>query len=491
MRKEDTRVSSSFMIWIYLFVSIVGILLVVQRFDGLIMDHDKDLTVDIDNLIAEKMNRSIEYMQHSVDEMATVLSYQDLLEFDQLYDQLTDSIPEADYISIGIVGIDGTVYGLPSEQDEMLKWNLIETAAKTETVSISEPYRSGLTGKLVFTMFSPIYQQGERLGCIFVTYPLSEIQQMANTNVLQDQAEIYLMNAHSNNIILCSGTKEYLIGNWNSTRLMKQQISPETLPAYENWERNILAGDKTGTVQFTMNGVSYTQVYETIDSMENWSVVVRIPNKTLSNTMQQFRSISILFVVILVILSICLILILHKRDATENEKFVYLSNHDALTDVYNRNAFDMVVQRYLDNEGKNEKGALIFLDLDFFKQINDKYGHDIGDKALITLADILKEQFSEDSYIARYGGDEFVLLVKRIESRTALEKRLEKLKRTLRETEVLDYEDSEFEMHYSAGIAAFPENGQNFSDLVKYADLALYEVKEKGRNGYSWYKSPN
>lgn len=156
MKKQRKNSSKSIIIWLYLVISVIGVLVVSERFNALIASHDKELTIDIDNLIAEKMNRSIEYMQQSVDEMARVLSYQDLLELDELYGQLTDSISESDYISIGIIAQDGTVYGHPSEKEEMLKWDLIELADKTQQVSISEPYRSGLNGKIVFTMFSPI-----------------------------------------------------------------------------------------------------------------------------------------------------------------------------------------------------------------------------------------------------------------------------------------------------------------------------------------------
>lgn len=488
MKRNKKGFSSTLIIAIYLVVSVIGIIVLSNVYGKLISNHDNTLTVDIDNLIAEKMNRSIEYMQQSVDEMATVLSYQDLLELDQLYDQLTGSIEESDYISIGIVDIDGKVYGTPSEQEELEKWGLIEMAANTKRISTSEPYRAAMTGKLVFTMFSPIFQQGERLGCIFVTYPLSEIQDIAKSAVLEDEVEIYLMNSLSDNLILCSGSDEYKIGNWNSTKLMKRSISKDSIADYEKWENQIRMGVPSDSVTFKMDDENYTQVYQQIEAMAGWSLVCRIPNSTLSNTMQQFRKTTIVFVSILIVMSLCLVLILRKRDKNEKEKFEYMSTHDALTDVYNRNAFDMVVQKYLDNEGKTDRGALAFLDLDYFKQINDRYGHDSGDKALIAFSDFLKQEFGEDSIIARYGGDEFVLLVKHINTNEALNERFERLRQTLASSKILEKADKDFVLHYSAGIAAFPEHGVKFADLIKCADLALYQVKEKGRDGYEWYK---
>ena len=481
---QKKNISSQSLIWIYLALTVLGILLVVQKFNGLISNHDNELTVAIGNLMVEKMNNSIDYMQKSVDEMAAVLSYQDLLDLDQLYGQLLDSVAEADYYSIGIIDINGKIYGSESEKMEMKKWNLIDMAANTEKVSISEPYRSSASGQLVFTMCSPIFHHGKRLGCIFVTYPLSELQRIANTEVLKDEAEIYLMNAKSSNIILCSGSDEYAIGKWSSTYLMKHNISSNTITAYEAWEDKLRAGEKTGALKFVLNNVEYTQVSEHIDSMEDWYIVVRIPNNSLSDTLQLFRSVTILLVTGLVLVSILLLAIQRRNDKLEKEKFEYMSTHDPLTDVYNRNSFDLIVQKYLDSEGKTERGALVFLDLDYFKQINDNYGHDIGDKALITFADLLKELFGEDSFVARYGGDEFVLLVKQVPSDETLNERLDILKQKLSQVKL---GDAKFLLQYSAGIVAFPDYGHHFEELVKYADDALYNVKEQGKNGYKWY----
>lgn len=487
MQKKKKGPSSLQLIMIYLAVAFLGMMLLGYVFSGLIRKHDEEFTRDIDSLIAEKMNRSIEYMQQSVDEMAAVLSYQDLLELDQLYDQLVDSIDDADYVSIGIVAIDGTVYGLDSEKDELVKWDLINMAANTQDVSISEPYRSGVTGKLVFTMFAPIYQQGERLGCIFVTYPLSELEKIAGSEVMQDKVEVYLVNPFSENVIFCSGKDDYMVGNWLSTHLVKKDIDPKDIEAYEKWEENMRNGVETGAVQFVYQDEAYVMVYQQINSMNGWSVASKIPTRNLSNTMKIFGYVVAGFSITLIVLSLLLLVVLSKKDAEEKARFEYMSTHDALTDLYNRAAFEAKAQEFFDSIGKTNYGALIFMDVDFFKQINDKYGHDIGDKTLQAVANCLREQFAQEAIIARYGGDEFVILVRQVASIEALNTRLDNLKMSLKQVRVLDYEDNEFCVHYSAGIAAFPDNGNNFSDLVKYADLALYMVKEEGRDGYKWF----
>lgn len=488
MLRRKSTYSRTILIWIYLLAAVAGIFCITHIYSGLISRHDKEMTLNINNLIAEKVNRSVEYMQQSVYKMAKVMSYEELPEPELLYQELSDSVQEADYSSIGFITADGVVYAKPSEKEEMDKWGLIPLAARTEKVSISEPYRSAMTGKLVFTMFSPVRQQGRRLGCIFVTYPLSEIQSIANTNVLKDEAEIYLMNAKSNNIILCSGSNPYLIGNWSSGYLMKQHISVLTLPVYEQWETKMKNGDKKGSVQFELDGISYTQVFEQIEAMDGWNVVVRIPDKILSDTAKQYQKVTLAFAALLTCLSLMLFRILHKQDAEEKEQFEYLSSHDALTDIYNRRAFETAVRKYLEQKEKLEKGALIFLDVDYFKEINDRFGHDAGDMALVAAAACLKSVFGREAIISRYGGDEFVILAKHVPERQALNDKMEQLKREFYQIAVADRQDKNYHVHFSAGIVAFPEYGTHLESLTRCADQAVYQAKKNGRNGYVWYE---
>lgn len=487
--KEKRKYSPlAVLISVYLCVSLIGIIMVTRNYNSLIKAHDSEITVDVNSLIAEKMNRSIHYMKNTVDEMATVLSYQDLLEPNQLYDQLLGSIPESEYVSIGVITNDGTVYGTDHEYEEMKKWNLLEHASVTKDVVISEPYRSSMNGKMVFTMFSPISQGGERIGCIFVTYPLSEIQNMANSSVLNNQAEIYLMNATSHNIILCSGSDETKIGKWSSTLLLKNQISTDTIDDYEEWETKMENGEKTATVTFSLDGVSYTQVYESIDIMEGWTVVARIPTDALSDTMQEFSGTTVAFVLMLILFSLSLFVLVRKYDYEEKARFEYLSTHDALTNLFNRMAFDSMVDNYLATEGRAVHSVVIFIDVDYFKQINDTYGHAIGDKALVTFAELLTKTFDKNAIIARYGGDEFVVLVKNVESTEYIDNKLELLKEEMKTVDIFGGDECGFEFHYSAGVAEYPDSALDYAELVKKADCALYEVKEKGRNGYKWYK---
>lgn len=129
---------------------------------------------------------------------------------------------------------------------------------------------------------------------------------------------------------------------------------------------------------------------------------------------------------------------------------------------------------------------LLLLDMDHFKEVNDVYGHVMGDNVLKMLGGFLKEQFREQDVIGRIGGDEFVILLCNIGSRENMESRIKKLHEKLREIRMEGMGEHTFT--FSAGIAFAPQDGDTFMELYQKADFALYQVKRSGRDGYRIYK---
>ncbi len=167
---------------------------------------------------------------------------------------------------------------------------------------------------------------------------------------------------------------------------------------------------------------------------------------------------------------------LHEQNRLATEKLSYEATHDDLTGLYNRAAYESMLGE-LTREG--EKMALILMDVDLFKHINDKSGHDIGDAVLKYIAKVLSGIFRKDDAIYRLGGDEFVVLMSRVDSsfKTLICERLKDIARKL-----ANPENGLPPVALSAGIAF---NGELMpgTDMFKSADLALYHVKDKGRNG--------
>ena len=178
------------------------------------------------------------------------------------------------------------------------------------------------------------------------------------------------------------------------------------------------------------------------------------------------------------------------RDVTQHKQAQALIQHqafhDSLTNLPNRAFFDRELARILERAEHNHKMlAVMFLDLDRFKIINDTLGHAVGDLLLQSVVERLKKCVREQDIISRWGGDEFTLLLPEINSRedaTAIAKRILKVLKSS-----FDLEGHHLHISSSIGIAIYPDDGTSADNLLKNADAALYSVKEKGRNDYQHY----
>ena len=157
----------------------------------------------------------------------------------------------------------------------------------------------------------------------------------------------------------------------------------------------------------------------------------------------------------------------------------YQANHDELTGLYNRRGFAEVMAKSM-----AAGGALLLVDIDDFKLINDVHGHGVGDKYLTAFADYLCEQFGETAMVTRFGGDEFILF---FAGPTGLHEAT--MASALMEVVCLDIEIGSFFVQLSGGISLFPEHGTNLEILIQRADLALHHAKQSGKWCCKLYES--
>ncbi len=164
----------------------------------------------------------------------------------------------------------------------------------------------------------------------------------------------------------------------------------------------------------------------------------------------------------------------------------YQAHHDPLTGLPNRLLFENHLQMALD-EALNEqrRGAVLFLDLDRFKHINDTLGHPVGDLLLKGIARRLREQLREVDTVARLGGDEFIVLMPSVHCIEDVELVANKLMSAF--ARPFRAGEHEFFMSSSIGVSLFPEHGEDVATLVKNADAAMYRAKAKGRNRFEFY----
>ena len=166
----------------------------------------------------------------------------------------------------------------------------------------------------------------------------------------------------------------------------------------------------------------------------------------------------------------------------QNEYIDFLAYHDPLTDLPNRRKFIEYLTYKLNSR---QKGAVILLDLDDFKGINDIHGHVFGDRVLQTIAKRFEGAANQHMFISRFGGDEFLLLIDYEYDKNEIDLNIKKINNLFREKMLIDGYD--IEVQYSMGIALFPDDSVDVNQLVMEADLAMYSVKTSGKNNIKYF----
>ncbi len=171
----------------------------------------------------------------------------------------------------------------------------------------------------------------------------------------------------------------------------------------------------------------------------------------------------------------------HSHLQSENQSLDHQASHDSLTGLPNRAFFEGRLSRSVRNAARQQDHlALLFLDSDHFKQINDTLGHAVGDEVLISVADRVRAQLREHDLVARLGGDEFAVLLTPLQSRKDAEHIAEKIVASMKLPVQLDSGRS-IATSLSVGIAYYPDDGADPASLLNAADAAMYQAKRKRR----------
>lgn len=248
-----------------------------------------------------------------------------------------------------------------------------------------------------------------------------------------------------------------------------------------------LIGKKTNTMRSGWTEASvYQNMWESLDTQGYWE-----------GELKDRRKNGALYVVWLRIVkivdpdSVTLRYVGITTDITEKKEFeeriTDLAYRDSLTKLPNRHLFHDRLRKAMGQRRETEeKLAVIFIDLDNFKFVNDTAGHLVGDKFLIEIANRFRDVLREHDTLARVGGDEFIVLLEKIHDLTISDvagRLIESL------SESIQIEGHEFFTSASIGISVYPTDGRDEETLIKHADTAMYEAKNSGKNGYRFFLS--
>ena len=237
----------------------------------------------------------------------------------------------------------------------------------------------------------------------------------------------------------------------------------------------------------------------TNDCVDNWKIIQYAPVDVILKEKNEAQYSILLIGIVFALFAALITIFLLEKIITPVTNIVNTlddeAHTDLLTGVLNKRSFEKYTQETLEKCSIDEKRALILLDIDNFKGVNDNLGHAYGDKVLAGVGDILKRVFNNGDYLGRLGGDEFCVFLNTFDPVTEkynsyghfIEEKCSELCRAFNENYTGD--DRRYKISASIGVAVFSEHGKSFGELYQCADKALYESKHKGKDTFTIYSS--
>ncbi|TGG88853.1 GGDEF domain-containing protein [Geotoga petraea] len=299
---------------------------------------------------------------------------------------------------------------------------------------------------------------------------LSKVNTLKEEYDIVENISIYKFNEDGSRIGIIK-TEELEDGLDTNISVDKQEIIREALNENTKKTTEIVAQNKRNYI-FT-----YIPILNYLDNQEfDWwnSYIIEmiyndIPlNHQLSELRNRFISNLVILSFIFILFSLVIFRLFNK---TEN-----MAYYDHLTGLPNRKLFEKVFMEKINNADKNGNLlGVMFMDLDHFKDVNDKYGHEIGDDLLIAVSQKIKNNLKKDDFVARLGGDEFTIILDNIEKKKDLEY-ISKRLITLFD-EPLSIHKNKIKANLSIGVSVYPDSGDNIKDLLRKSDQAMYAAK--------------
>lgn len=344
-------------------------------------------------------------------------------------------------------------------------------------------------GQIRVVLAVPIFRDEEVTGVVGGSCNLSVLGQLLLEDIYSGAGYILISDVQGNIISHGSDEISELIPLDNG---LFGQLDVVDLPKDKSVEQISadFSAQKSDIAAFSHANNHYYIAYEPL-GMENWMLCYIVPISVARYSYQFISTYGITLCVTLLAGMTVLLLTIFYFNSRTHKALIQIGQSDALTGVFNKHSTQEQIQRWLQYDGDHKTGlqALMMMDVDYFKQINDTYGHAVGDTILRDVGALLRHEFREGDIIGRIGGDEFCILIKNIGSEANA---VSKIGRLCEHARSLRFRDSEHDLTeasitISVGLAFAPIHGNSFEELYRNADQALYQTKRNGRNGFSVY----
>ena len=351
--------------------------------------------------------------------------------------------------------------------------------------TLSNTLESSVDGETRVVLGVPVYRDEQVIGVLCGSYNVSVLSRMLFQDIYKSEGYAFIITEDGTVVSnVDSSWQEFMDGGHNLLETCRRNMKNST--SVDELETD-LSNEKSGYKKIGGKKNSWYIAYAPL-GYNKWMVCYTVPVAVARDSYQFIQKYGLLMSGSMVAAVLCVLFYILFMSRTRQRELLQFANTDALTGLENKKHTEDEIQRWLENTKDEHNSLQVFfiIDIDYFKKINDNYGHMAGDAALNRMGNLLKREFRENDIVGRIGGDEFAILMKNVPSMEVVEEKAENLKRAVHELYVEELGGDT--LTCSMGISCFPMHGKRFVELYKHADMALYETKQNGRDGYTIYQ---
>ena len=488
-KKKGDRKKSEYLEWIIAAAVLLGyFLIVLLSYYGETKDFakttvDQELAIHVKE-ISESMVSDIRLLEQANKAAASMLSDKNIGILDKENLTKLGKVISCSPADIGVV-ID--IKGLamyPNGVKEDYAGNRYFNAAMSGDTVVSEMEYNDRMKDYCISVYSPVVYGKDIKGVVSLVMKTNSIDKVDRISGQDGNTIFAMLNSEGTMVALkgvnapANGTNIYdFLGgdDDNDAKKLAQYLDNE-----KNGVISVTINDEDRVVKFSSLGINewyaaafYTQKY--VDRRE-YAYYKGARAVVIKSLVALFA-----FFMVMLFINVFSQRIYNKK----NKELQNKAETDLLTGMLNKIATERHIQDYLDNEGKNIPGMLILIDVDNFKKINDTMGHAFGDQVLSTLGQTISNEFRVSDIFGRIGGDEFMLYLKNIPNDEIRDKEAKKLVNFFKNFQAGDY--VKYSVGASIGVSMYPKDGENFEELYKAADKAVYRSKQEGKNQLRFY----
>ncbi len=487
MKKKIARVNN-YVIAMGLFIS--SVVLAIMLFFGCVQasvgKNSKQTMMNNVSRQSEHLRTILSIHYQYLNEIAEEMSKEEEL-FSQInLETLVTIHNKTDMERVALIETDGTAHYDTGDVKSVAHRRYFKEALNGQQ-TLSDPIESSVDKEVRVVLGVPVFKENEVIGILGGSYNVTALSHMMFDDLFGGKGYSLITDKDGNVITY---DRVY-------TEQEKTDFFNNVFDYYENHHirtaaikdiKEDFAAGKEDIRRFKLpvgKKPSYYMAYTPL-KMNDWMICYIVPVKAAEASYDFIREYEIIFIVVFGMLVAAFIGFILYRNRKEKARLLKRAQRDPLTGLYNKKTTQDLIEKYLEEKGEENYSGLLIMDVDYFKQVNDTYGHLVGDKVLKTFGRLLYRQFREQDIVGRIGGDEFMVLIRGIDNMDIAKNRVKKLIEEVRALQMPELDGNGITI--SVGLAFAPDDGTNFMELYRHADTALYQVKQGGRNGFSVYK---